>query len=68
MTTNQPARMFRFEVIAIRLATIVVALMLIAVGVTLLTSPLTVPVTVALWLGAAAVVYAGLAITMSERG
>jgi fatty acid desaturase len=67
MDTNTRARLFRIEAIAIRLTALIVAVMLFGVGFTLLTSPLTVPVTVALWLGAASMVFVGVAIDLHDQ-
>jgi hypothetical protein len=67
MDINTRARLFRIEAIAIRLTALIVAVMLFGVGFTLLTSPLTVPVTVALWLGAASMVFVGVAIDLPDH-
>jgi hypothetical protein len=60
MQTITRSRLIRAEVAAVQMLAITIAVMLIAIGVTLLSSPLAVPLTVALWLGAACVAFVGL--------
>jgi hypothetical protein len=50
----------RIETVAARVTMVAVAIGVIALGVTVLTSPLTLPLTVELWLGAAGLVFLGL--------
>ena len=55
-----PLTVGELEAIAVRTVMVLIAIGVIAVGFTLLTSPLAVPLTIAMWLGAAAIV--GLAV------
>ena len=57
----------RVETVAARATMVAVALGVIAVGASLLTSPMAVPVTVGLWLGAAALVFLGLFGELPDR-
>jgi hypothetical protein len=58
--TVAPLTAAELQAIAVRTVMVLLALGVIAVGFTLLTSPLAVPLTIAMWLGAAAIV--GLAV------
>ena len=50
----------QLETVAARGTMVAVAVGVFALGVTVLTSPMTVPLTVGLWLGAAALAFLGL--------
>ena len=50
----------RLETIVARSTMVTVAIGVIAVGVSLLTTPIAIPVTIGLWLGAAGLVFFGL--------
>jgi uncharacterized membrane protein HdeD (DUF308 family) len=54
------------ETFAARGTMVAVALGVIALGITVLTSPLAVPLTLGLWLGAAGLVFLGLFGTLPE--
>lgn len=54
------ATRIRVETVAARGTMVAVALGVIALGVAVLTSPVTVPLTIGLWLGAAGLAFLGL--------
>jgi hypothetical protein len=54
------ATRIKLETIVARSTMVAVAIGMIAVGVSLLTTPIAIPITVSLWLGAAGLVFLGL--------
>jgi uncharacterized membrane protein HdeD (DUF308 family) len=56
----QPTKRIRLETAALRTLMIIMAIIAVATGLFLLTSPLAVPITVGIWISAAAMVFLGI--------